>query len=954
MLVDANNDEASESEKESWKKGKMKLYTANYTIGVKYVSTTDLDDETLSQMTGIGFYADGGSVKAPKNSVSREIRSVIDLLKPAEIVHKTNNYIKYLDEEGNYQEMSRDSAGVWHKIMPESVEPRMSRMMFEEDVYEFKNGGGLDDYEEYRQKSQNLEILVRAKFAVALGIDRAMNILNEEYTYHPFQIIKDAVRHNLMSLDEINKAVCESAIEAAEDVTERYADSGEGFGSSDHTYVLKEALDGAGLKTDFVNHRLKRVDDKGNVIEYDNKFALGGTLLAGAVGAYVGYKIGRAKPQKKGFETEKRYAQKLKEKFGRSKNKFAKGGRAYRDDVYHIVKDSEGNYRIAYLGMGELAEKITKDSFVQIQPEKFATREDALKQFFKIQAENPFAVGKDSTSLNLSEIFPNIKFAKGGEVKKYEYVPHAFIYRELDDPNFTAERYTPEEVESFIEDFNNDMGTDYANWEDFNKGEEYRNFEAIMIRQRIFGHGGSMTNENWVYWKVEKMVDGELVTTYEKTHVASPNIPNAKEITKQEYEANKYAKGGVTGSKHFVAQENGILGIYSGSDAYSIQVTKGDEFVTVGDQGNSSWWYVKKVDKNSTPMSEENTWEGTKKNIRVNWDKLILTFPKGDKMIYAEMKEKFAKGGRTLDVTYYHVIKDRSGKLRLAYLGRGEGAVRISKDSFIQAFKPTFETYEEAVEYFTNEIYPTISNDEKAYGVKLLDSREINLFAKGGGVGIKLGDIVEVKEPNYGYDSTYYVVDNKAGYDRDGFLISQTQRREGSVFEEDQLNKLYAKGGKTKQYWKPFSEDELSRPRSSDFYDFDYDSTLLSGNIWISFSKEPKGTTQIPYEVRSIIQQQLNDYVEYDPKEQGNYSKNMSLREGSWFSLYIEVENMTSKQINDCLMGWDGDDDDTLSKRVSEALEEKGIKGYGELGFYTYGKFIDLEESPNKYSSSDI
>ena len=73
---------------------------------------------------------------------------------------------------------------------------------------------------------------------------------------------------------------------------------------------------------------------------------------------------------------------------------------------------------------------------------------------------------------------------------------------------------------------------------------------------------------------------------------------------------------------------------------------------------------------------------------------------------------------------------------------------------------------------------------------------KINM-AKGG--GIKLGDIVEVKEPNYGYDSTYYVVDNKAGYDRDGFLISQTKRREGSVFEEDQLNKLYAKGGGVKE-----------------------------------------------------------------------------------------------------------------------------------------------------------
>jgi hypothetical protein len=79
------------------------------------------------------------------------------------------------------------------------------------------------------------------------------------------------------------------------------------------------------------------------------------------------------------------------------------------------------------------------------------------------------------------------------------------------------------------------------------------------------------------------------------------------------------------------------------------------------------------------------------------------------------------------------------------------------------------------------------------------DSRETtrmgNMMSMADGGGIELGDVVEVKEPNYGRDSEYYVVDNKAGYNEDGFLLSETRKREQGVFEEDQLNKLYADGG---------------------------------------------------------------------------------------------------------------------------------------------------------------
>jgi hypothetical protein len=68
-------------------------------------------------------------------------------------------------------------------------------------------------------------------------------------------------------------------------------------------------------------------------------------------------------------------------------------------------------------------------------------------------------------------------------------------------------------------------------------------------------------------------------------------------------------------------------------------------------------------------------------------------------------------------------------------------------------------------------------------------------FAEGG--NIKLGDVVEVREPNYGRDDSYYVVSNKAGYDENSFQISPTSSRVQGVFEEEQLKKLYADGGST-------------------------------------------------------------------------------------------------------------------------------------------------------------
>ena len=121
-----------------------------------------------------------------------------------------------------------------------------------------------------------------------------------------------------------------------------------------------------------------------------------------------------------------------------------------------------------------------------------------------------------------------------------------------------------------------------------------------------------------------------------------------KKIKYEDMTNQKHADGGeVDNEKVFEAQEDGIIGISSGSDAYTMDISKGDKFVTHGNQDNKYWWIVKMVDKRPRVMQQVNSFDynENKSRVNVNTSDLILTFPRGDKGIYAEMKEVYAGGG---------------------------------------------------------------------------------------------------------------------------------------------------------------------------------------------------------------------------------------------------------------------------------------------------------------------
>jgi len=67
QLVDKDYNRPSNSEKEQWKRGDLKLYSANYTIHVTLIDEIETSDEIISRLTGIDVYKDGGTVKSKKN-----------------------------------------------------------------------------------------------------------------------------------------------------------------------------------------------------------------------------------------------------------------------------------------------------------------------------------------------------------------------------------------------------------------------------------------------------------------------------------------------------------------------------------------------------------------------------------------------------------------------------------------------------------------------------------------------------------------------------------------------------------------------------------------------------------------------------------------------------------------------------------------------------------------------
>jgi hypothetical protein len=244
----------------------------NGNIGYALVPKDDWENEKVTVSTikrYAGMMTDGGETD---NSLPDRMAGFfpINLLKDAYVIKE----IKYSKDNSLFtddytvRDFKNDFPKEYHNVTLDEA----YKLIDELNNTKMADGGEVDFIErmaKMRSAYENLNMIVKSKIAIAVGIDRAISIMENDYSIDPFSLIISAVRGGLLELDEINKDLVNEAVSEAENVTDDYRDSGQGISGSDMTVFTKNVLDSAGYKTGFINNRLERVDEEGNKLEID-------------------------------------------------------------------------------------------------------------------------------------------------------------------------------------------------------------------------------------------------------------------------------------------------------------------------------------------------------------------------------------------------------------------------------------------------------------------------------------------------------------------------------------------------------------------------------------------------------------------------------------------------------------------------------------------------------------
>ena len=109
----------------------------------------------------------------------------------------------------------------------------------------YANGGSLEDM---RKQMEKRNIDVRTKIVQLIGIDETLESLQKDYVISPFRLLDNAIARGFITTDDITSDLWFSALEKAEEIDERYRDSGEGIGSSDMGYFVRSMLNNGGIE----------------------------------------------------------------------------------------------------------------------------------------------------------------------------------------------------------------------------------------------------------------------------------------------------------------------------------------------------------------------------------------------------------------------------------------------------------------------------------------------------------------------------------------------------------------------------------------------------------------------------------------------------------------------------------------------------------------------------------
>jgi antirestriction protein len=311
-----------------------------------------------------------------------------------------------------------------------------------------------------------------------------------------------------MDEDEAERKAEEMADEDAksrEDLTTYLEDRGYGdtipsFVSKDYEGAWKRSLS---YDFDVINH-----DDQMYV--FSNNYSVGGTILSGMIGAYIGYKVGRAKPQKKGFSTEKKIGRNIKGAV--SKKKFAGGGFVSKGEkVWNNMRGSEKYYFLNKNFTPQITprdqETLSNKSFrflpknVKIAFEaEYANKEvysdgggvgmyDAHKANIKY-LESISEMEKMKILKNIANHY-GISVSEAEEEVTYDYAEYLYEYI-ANDPALRMKVYQEMQVNKMARGgtFNQSWQQDHKR---FNKSESYE--IPMSKRKRKYANGGVVGQE---------------------------------------------------------------------------------------------------------------------------------------------------------------------------------------------------------------------------------------------------------------------------------------------------------------------------------------------------------------------------------------------------------------------------------------------------------------------------
>jgi len=311
-------------------------------------------------------------------------------------------------------------------------------------------------------------------------------------------------------------------------------------------------------------------------MSYDGSgYGLGGTLLTAAAAGYVGYKVGRARPQKTGFSTEKKIAAQVKKEIKEMQKKRAQKKRAKSNIVdveFEEIKARGGTISIEQLDRG--IEYDMSNFEHKLLPNR-AIRESKNKDSYELYDYNTGEV--DYSYRDLDDLLRHTNrlfkrndsaYAKGGKIYDVEFDMRerefghgeeqghrgGYDYGELRsektrvraDNEKEARLKAGQELDLYNRSYN------ITNVSEFAKGGEVSDKEYVDYLNEV-GEMYDYESEEWIIGGKNRVEEywgryGEALKDHD---------PIAFEVGRSDYERERdYAKGGKTGTLEDIIKQN--------------------------------------------------------------------------------------------------------------------------------------------------------------------------------------------------------------------------------------------------------------------------------------------------------------------------------------------------------------------------------------------------------------